>query len=111
MAVSFSTKGQSINRDQDDENQSELSNQSPSCSLVTLTPKLHQDSSTNLQRTTTTDNRTIQYNDDRSTDEDERALTSHYDKNRLKEERLLLITNIFRFLIVFILILIMSFIA
>lgn len=64
-----------------------------------------------LLQTITTDNRTAQPIDDFRNDEDHPLLTSHYDDNRLKQERLLLYTNIFRLLVIVILAPIIYFLA
>ncbi|CAF2884424.1 unnamed protein product [Rotaria sp. Silwood2] len=93
-----------ITRDQNNENQSEPSNQTPFYSLATSVPKYNRATNSVSLQPITTYNTSIQYHDnDYRNQEEEHLLGLHYDSNRLKREKLLLFTNIFRLLIIFIL--------
>jgi hypothetical protein len=88
--ASFSGTELSINRSQGTENQE---------SCATSDPKRHGTiSSVNLEQ-----------ND--GTDDEENRLFLHYDSNRLKQEKLLIFTNIFRVLIICIVACIMYFLV
>ncbi|CAF2473581.1 unnamed protein product [Rotaria sp. Silwood2] len=93
-----------ITCDQNNENQSEPSNQTPFYSLATSVPKYNRATNSVSLQPITTYNTSIQYHDnDYRNQEEEHLLGLHYDSNRLKREKLLLFTNIFRLLIIFIL--------
>jgi hypothetical protein len=102
-APSISTADFSINRTQDDENPSRSSCQTSFHSLAESSAKRDRTNLMQLQ-TMTTDNNTItRSNHDGIFVEDDPLLTSDYDRNRSKQQNLLLITNIFRLLIILIL--------
>lgn len=103
--ASFSTIDLEINTNQnndDDDNRSTLSHHTSFHSLMTTMPKRHRNSDIHLQ-TITSDNRSNQSVEENRLDEDDQHLAERYEAKRIKQEKLLLITNFFRLLIIFIL--------
>ncbi|CAF1047943.1 unnamed protein product [Rotaria magnacalcarata] len=92
-----------IDRNARDKNLLESSNQALFYSLDTSVSRFQQATSSVSLQPTTTSAPNIQYDNNNSKNEQEEHLLSlHYDSNRLKQEKLLLFTNMFRLLIIFI---------
>ncbi|CAF3389691.1 unnamed protein product [Rotaria socialis] len=92
-----------IDRNARDKNLLESSNQTLFYSLDASVSRFQQATSPVSLQPITTDAPNIQYNNnDLKNEQEEHLLSLHYDSNRLKQEKLLLFTNMFRLLIIFI---------
>ena len=101
--ASFSKTEHAVTYHQIDENHPESFKQPSLHSLAASVPKYYSAHSSLTSHQTTGDHTSIRY-DDRDFKNDEDYLRgSHYDLNRSKQEKLLLFTNIFRLLVIFIL--------
>jgi len=98
----MATVNLTINNNQDDDNNRvDLTYHSSFHSSAASTGKRQRNDSGIRLQPLTTDNRTTSFDADIRNDDDEDA--KHYENNRLKQERLLFITNICRFSVVCIL--------
>jgi hypothetical protein len=104
--ASFSAVDLTINNAHDDgDNQANLSNENSFHSSAASTGKRKRNDDGIRLQTLGKKNRTTSFDADfrNDDDDDEQNLARRYEKNKLKQERLLLITNIFRLVIVLIL--------
>ena len=101
--ASFSQTEHAVTCNQIDENQPESFKQPSLHSLAASVPTNYSAHSSLTSHQTTIHHTSTQYDDQDFKNDEDYLRSLHYDLNRSKQEKLLLFTNIFRLLVVFIL--------